>query len=322
MADGPFRTPTLTGGGKALATEAGWRASLRQQAVFLGYRSASLIARRVPGSVGAAHLAGAFFATTMTGRRAMMGRHLRRVVGPHLEGMALEAAVNRAFLSYARSWRESFRLPELSSEELEAHMSFTGFEHLVAALARRRGLILALPHLGTWDYGGAWMAAVGYPMTVVVEPLPGDELFEWFSELRRSIGLTVVPLGPRATATLIATLRAGGIVGLISDRDITRRGLPVRFFGEQTTLPAGPATLALRTGAALVPVAVYDDPGGRHRAVIRPPLDVRRTDGPLSGDVSRITQALAGEMEELIRQAPEQWHLFQPNWPSDYERAR
>jgi KDO2-lipid IV(A) lauroyltransferase len=107
-----------------------------------------------------------------------------------------------------------------------------------------------------------------------------------------------------------------GIAALVSDRDLVGSGVEVEFFGERTTLPAGPATLALRTGAALLPTAVYMRPGGGHHGVIRPPMAVERRGG-LREDVRRLTQDLAHELEVLIRVAPEQWHLFQPNWPSD-----
>ncbi|HKA85872.1 MAG TPA: hypothetical protein VKD21_18540, partial [Acidimicrobiales bacterium] len=93
------------------------------------------------------------------------------------------------------------------------------------------------------------------------------------------------------------------------------------FFGETTTLPSGPAVLALRTGAPLIPTGVYDQGGGRHHAVIRPPIPVERR-GSFRDDVARITQAMAGELEGLIRRRPEQWHLLQPNWPSDRPGAR
>lgn len=288
----------------------------RQSLTFLAYRSASVVARRVPPALGPAELAGVVCALTMRRRRAMVARHLRRVGGTGLSRAALALAVNRAFVSYARYWRDSFRLPELSPRELDAHMSSDGFHHLDAALRQGRGVILALPHLGSWDYGGAWLAAIGHPMTVVVEPLVGDELFAWLMGLRRSVGLSAVPLGPRAVPTVTAALRAGGVVGLVSDRDLAGRGVPVAFFGEETRLPAGPATLALRTGAALLPAAVLDEPGGRHLALVRPPIDTARR-GHLAEDIARITQDLAGAMEGVIRRAPEQWHLFQPNWPSD-----
>jgi KDO2-lipid IV(A) lauroyltransferase len=163
------------------------------------------------------------------------------------------------------------------------------------------------------------MAAAGYPMTVVVESIEPPELFEWFAALRRSLGLTIVPLGPDAAKTVMHTLHSGGVVGLLSDRDIVGNGVEVTLFGERTTLPAGAATLALRTGAPLLTAAVYFD-GAVHRGTISAPIPTERQ-GSLRADVSRITQAIADQMEVYIRRAPEQWHVFQPNWPSDREAA-
>jgi KDO2-lipid IV(A) lauroyltransferase len=153
---------------------------------------------------------------------------------------------------------------------------------------------------------------------VVVERVEPPELFDWFVEVRRSLGMEVVALGPEAGATVARALRENRVVCLLADRDISGDGVEVEFFGEATTLPAGPATLALRTGASLVPVAVYFRPRGSHYAKIGPPVPVERT-GRLRDDVVRITQALAHRFEALIREAPEQWHLMQPNWPSDRE---
>jgi KDO2-lipid IV(A) lauroyltransferase len=116
-------------------------------------------------------------------------------------------------------------------------------------------------------------------------------------------------------------LKAKHIIALLSDRDIAGGGVAVEFFGEKTTLPAGPATLALRTGAALLPVGIYDGRDGAHHGIVRPPLPTDRT-GSLREDVARVTQDMARAFEELIRLAPDQWHLLQPNWPSDHGGVR
>ena len=126
----------------------------------------------------------------------------------------------------------------------------------------------------------------------------------------------IVPLGPDAGATLLKALREGRMVGLVCDRDLARTGVEVEFFGERTTFPAGPATLALRAGAPLLAGANYFE-GDAHRCVMRPPLDTSRQ-GTVKEDIARITQALARDFEVLIRRAPDQWHLLQPNWPSDF----
>jgi KDO2-lipid IV(A) lauroyltransferase len=178
-------------------------------------------------------------------------------------------------------------------------------------------VILALPHLGLWEWAAFWLTAVnGYRLTAVAEPVEPPELAEWFVGLRRDLGMNIITLGPDAGGQVARALRDGEILALLCDRDIGGGGVEVEFFGERTTLPAGPATLALRSGAPLIPCAVYRDPDGRHRGVARTPIDTTRQ-GKLREDVARITQELAHELEVLIRRAPEQWHLLQPNWPSD-----
>ncbi|HVF75014.1 MAG TPA: phosphatidylinositol mannoside acyltransferase [Acidimicrobiales bacterium] len=282
---------------------------LRRRAPYFGYLAASKVARTLPMPVASRLASGAAVvaAAALPGRRAMVERHMARVGRP--------GAGREVFRSYARYWLESFRLPDVSPADLERGLEAEGLEHLEAAKAAGHGVIMAMPHLGGWDFGGAWFAGRGYKTTVVVELLEPPELFDWFARFRSQLGVDVVPLGPEAAGALLRILRDGGIVGLVCDRDIGGTGVEVEFFGERTTLPSGPATLALRTGAAILPTAVYFD-GDGHRGVIRPPVDTVRT-GSFREDVVRVTQALARELEDFIRQAPEQWHLLQPNWPSD-----
>lgn len=249
-------------------------------------------------------------------KRQMIERHLRRV-DRNLRGASLQLAAQQAFDSYARYYVESFRLPSLSKRTVARSFSVDGFDHIPAALEQGNGCIFALPHLGGWEWAGRWMTDKGYKLTVVVEALEPPELFEWFADLRKELGMTVVPTGPNAGAEVMKALRANEIVCLLCDRDIDRNGVEVEFFGERTTLPAGPAMLGLRVGAPVLPVGVYFTPAyNGHHAVVRPPLSMERQGG-LRDDVARITQNLAHELEFLIRRAPEQWHLFQPNWPSD-----
>ncbi len=291
-------------------------------AAYVAYRTGALAARVVPPALGrpAARGIGRALAATMPGRRRMVARHLRRASGGAISDADLERAVGGAFDSYARYWLEMFRLPHERKAAIDRDFEVVGFEHLETALAGGHGAIVALPHLGGWEWAGAWMAHVkGGRLLVVVEPVEPPELFAWFAKARAAMGMEVVALGPDATRRVLRALRDNWIVCLVSDRDLTGDGVEVEFFGERTTLPAGPATLALRSGAPILPVAVYFGPGREHQGVVRPPLDTRRGDGRLRDDVTRITQDLAREFESLIRAAPEQWHLMQPNWPSDRE---
>jgi KDO2-lipid IV(A) lauroyltransferase len=128
-----------------------------------------------------------------------------------------------------------------------------------AAIARGKGAILALPHLGGWEWAGRWLSAQGHNVTAVVEDLENREVFAWFSDLRSKIGIDVIAFDDRAGIRVGAALRENHVVCLLCDRDIARAGkrtgVAVDFFGERTTVPAGPALFAIRTGAALLPVA-------------------------------------------------------------------
>lgn len=273
----------------------------------------------MPGPVAAAAATSLGFGASFASadRRAMIERHISRV-NPALRGTSLRVAVQQAFDSYARYWVESFRLPSLSKRAVDRSFSVDGFHHVTDALELGNGCIFALPHLGGWEWAGRWMTDKGYRLTVVVEALEPPELFEWFSDLRKELGMTVVPTGPKAGPAVLKALKANEIVCLLCDRDIDRNGVDVEFFGERTTLPAGPATLGLRIGAPILPVGCYFTPAyNGHHALVRPAVTANRSKDGLREDVSRVTQALARELEFLIRRAPEQWHLFQPNWPSD-----
>jgi KDO2-lipid IV(A) lauroyltransferase len=289
---------------------------VRDRLTALTYRAAATVAQAVPRPVGdaLAHVGGRVARRTMHDRRALVARHQRRA-----RGVEASDAVDGAFDSYARYWYEMLRLPaDVRRGVVQRHFVIDGYEHILGALDAGKGAILALPHLGGWEYAAAWMASQGHRMLAVVEPIEPPQLYDWFVAQREAIGLEVVPLGPGVLGALLQALRDNRLVCLLSDRDLTGDGVEVEFFGERTTLPGGPATLALRTGATLLPAAVYFRSDRDHQAVVRPPVPVTR-EGRLREDVARITQLLGHEFELLIRAAPEQWHLMQPNWPSDRE---
>jgi KDO2-lipid IV(A) lauroyltransferase len=289
-----------------------------EAASLAAYRTAAVVARALPAraATSLAGTAAVAVSRAMAGRRRVVARNLRRVLGPAPSDADIDREVARAFRSYGRYWAEAFRLPGTPPAAVEATMTYEGVEHLDAAMAAGKGAIMALPHLGNWDHGGAWLGTQGHRITVVVEALRPPALFDWFVALRRDLGMDVVALGPDVGSVLLRTLRANQLVGLVCDRDIAGGGIEVEFFGERTTLPAGPATLALRTGAPILPTAVYLEPGGRHHGVIRPPVPAVRAGRPRD-DIARTTQELACALEDLIRLDPAQWHVFQPNWPSD-----
>lgn len=294
---------------------------LRGELTVSAYRTGATLARLAPRPVGlgASSLLGRSVAFASPQRRRIVVRNLRRIHGDGLGGRRLDTLVARTFDSYARYYYDSFRLPAMSVAQISDGITIEGVEHLEAALAEDEvGPVLALPHLGGWEWAAAWITRVrGWPLAAVVEELEPPELFEWFLRFREGLGMHIVPLGPDAARRLADAAKSGEIICLLSDRDLAGSGVEVEFFGERTTLPAGPAVLALRHGCRVLPTAVYFRSGDGVHGVVRPPLDTSRRGPRLRDDIARITQDLATELESLIRAAPEQWHLMQPNWPSD-----
>lgn len=243
--------------------------------------------------------------------------HVLRAGHEPLDAGLLERFVDRAFASYGQYWAEGAKLAAIDPSEVFGRFRICeGLEHLEAARDRGLGTVIALPHVGSWEWGGSYLNSLGMGMTAVAEDLDPPELFSWLKAKRESIGIRIEPLDEHAGTVLLQTLRDGGVVGLLCDRDIQGNGVAVEFFGELVKLPAGPATLALRTGATLVAAACYSGPGRDHFAVVTAPIEAQRT-GRLRDDVTRVTQMIAVELEDLIRRAPEQWHVLQPRFEGD-----
>ncbi len=287
------------------------------------FKAGSFLARTVPDGVATSVArAGGFAAGLMAGDAGtIVGRNLERVYGRPLSDIEKKRKIAETFEWYGRYYVESFRLPDVSVDELDRGFSYDGVASIEANCGPgKSGAILALPHLGTWEWAAFWLARViKVKVTAIVEPLQPPELFEWFVGLRESLGMEIHPLGPDAGKQIIDALGRGHLVCLLCDRDLQGTGVPVEFFGEKTTLPGGPAMIALRTGVPLMPAAVPWRDHARH-GWCRPPLKIERTKGVrLRDDIQRVTQMIADEFELMIRETPEQWHLLNPNWPSDYE---
>lgn len=281
-------------------------------------RLAGLVGAATPALVAqaAAVSLGGFGAVTMRRERRMVERHQRRV-SPELNPLQLQRRVNDAFQSYARYYMETFRLPSLTPRQVDAGFSVEGFHHLETAIAAGTGVVLALPHVGGWEWASRWLVQRGISVSAVVEVLQSKQAYESFLEVRRANGVNVIPLDDRAGLAVQDALRNNHVVCLMADRDVQRNGVEVSFFGEKTTVPGGPAFFSLRMGAPLIAAAVYFTRRiDGHHTVVRPAIQLE-TRTRLREDMARLTQRLVDELEILIRRAPEQWHLFSPNWPSD-----
>jgi KDO2-lipid IV(A) lauroyltransferase len=266
--------------------------------------------------------AGALYASR-NGGPVQLRKNLARVIG--VPPKEVPGSLMRASLaSYARYWREAFRLPTMDHHALGQELDKTavGQEHLDAALAEGRGAVLALPHSGNWDMAGVWLVQTRGKFTTVAERLKPESLYRRFIDYRESLGFEVIPLsgGEQPPFQLLSErLRDNKVVCLMAERDLTRTGVQVNFFGEPTRMPAGSAKLAIETGAALLPVHSWYERDGS-RLEIYPPLDC--ASGPASERVGSITQALADVFARNIAEYPADWHMLQPQWLADLSDER
>ncbi len=253
-------------------------------------------------------------------------KNLARVIGVPPAGVP-DALMRASLASYARYWREAFRLPTMNHRALARQLddSVLGQDNLNAALAAGRGAVLALPHSGNWDVNGVWLAQSHGTFTTVAERLKPESLYRRFIAYRESLGFEVLPLsgGDRPPfEVLCERLRANGVVCLMAERDLTRTGVQVDFFGEPTRMPAGPAKLALETGAALLPAHCWfeDHEVQGWGCDMQAPLDC--SSGSETNRVGVITQALADRFAKNIAVHPEDWHMLQPQWLADLSTER
>ncbi len=243
--------------------------------------------------------------------------NLARVV-PDASEQRLAELSRLGMRSYLRYWMESFRLPTLSGDAIGHAFQPGGVHHLTDAMAAGDGAILLLPHLANWDLAGAWLTThLGVPFTTVAERLRPESLYDRFVAYRESLGMEVLPhSGGSAFGVLARRLRAGGLVCLVADRDLSTSGLEVSFFGETAKMPAGPAMLALQTGARLLPVTLWYDGPPVMRGRVHPPVEVP-AEGDRRAKASAMTQAMADAFASGIAAHPEDWHMLQRLWTAD-----
>lgn len=289
------------------------------KAADLAYAAGWGVVRGVPASVarGAFRL-GADLAARHDGPSVrQLRKNLSRVV-PKAGGAELDALVRDSLRSYARYWMETFRLPSMDTKAIVAKLDeeFVGRPLLDAALDRGKGLICALPHTGNFDVSGVWLVEKYGSFTTVVERLKPESLYKRFMDYRESLGFEILPAGDQsAYRTLIERLRQNKIVCLPADRDLSSRGVPVTFFGEQTRMPAGPARLAALTGAQLVVVDNWftDGPNGAGWGVrVHSPTLVHGRE-----EVAAATQHMADAFAADIAANPVDWHMMQKLWLAD-----
>lgn len=277
----------------------------RPQLLATSYRVGARLLGAVPPGLRYATASpggSAWFWLSAGQRRAALDNYAA-VLGADPRDPRVAAVARRAFQNYGRMLMDFLLLGSLTPAQLQERMTYDGREHIDAALERGRGVIMAVPHMGSWDMAGSFAATLGYRVWAVAEKFPGS-LDDAVVATRESFGLKVVSLGRAAVRTLTDALRSNGIVALVCDLE-QGPGVQVQFFGRAATVPGGPAALALKNGAAIIPAAPYATSRGHYHVHIEQPLELSEGDSR-----EAVMQRVISRFEDFIRERPDQWYAF------------
>jgi len=243
-------------------------------------------------------------------------QNLARVV-PGSNEADVRQLSKQAMRSYLRYWEETFRLPNWSSLDVVDRMVVHHEERIWEYRARGTGLVAVLGHFGNWDHCGAWATARGLKVLTVAERLRPEQLFDRFVAYRESLGMEVLPLtgGPDVASVLRTRLEEDAFVCLLADRDLSHGGITVDLLGEPASFPSGPALLAARTGATLMPTISYYDDERTHIEFL--PELITDDTLPLRQRVQDLTQQFADIVGKAAQEHPTDWHMLQPVWLAD-----
>ena len=290
--------------------------NLSAYAYFAGWRIVRWLPERTAYRLA---YAAADFLTKRKGKNVSRLRSNLQRTKPNMTELDLDLLLIDAMRSYMRYWCDTFRFPDWSPERVRETVSVTNEHLLLDAISAKTGVIVTLPHAGNWDHAGAYFCGKGINLVTVVEHLKPEKLFLKFLSYRQAMGMEVLPLDGRVLGTLEQRLRQGALVALIADRDLSRSGIAVNFFGAPSRMPPGPAILALKTDAPLITAFVSYTETGIH-------IDFNEVSLPTSGSdeekISHIVQKMAQQFEDGIADHPEDWHMLQRIWTDGDFRER
>lgn len=284
------------------------------------YRSVSYVSGRVPVRFAywVGTLAGDFVYLTWRRHSANAVSNMRRVLGEGADWQVVKEMARDSFRNYAKTLVDFLRYPHLDREDVDrAVPRQTGWQHLTGALERGKGLIVVTGHIGNWDMAGAVMGHKGLPLHAVADKFEPQKMDDLINGTREKHGLNIISMEPGSLKQIFSALRKNEIVLLLFDRPQPEDGVAVTFFGETAYLPAGPAAIAIRTGAALaIGYCLRQRGDKRFAGVFEKPIEYQHLlTGNKEADIQRVTQEIVTHFEAIIREHPDQWYMFREMWP-------
>jgi phosphatidylinositol dimannoside acyltransferase len=296
------------------------------QLVYYAYVAGSRLALALPEKLvyGLAHAGGGLWWRLSKKRRAVVQRNLSRITD-HDEGSEYISELSKeSFKSYARYWLETFRLVREDKEFFLSQFKSDTEHHIDEMLARGKGAVIVVGHLGNWDAAGAWVGARGQTLVTVAEVLRPRRMFDFFAEHRAKLGMVIHAAQKGVTDDLVAAVENGDVVAILGDRDLKDTGPVVSFLGHDAHLPAGAASIALRSGVPVLVAGVYstvhDDGSHGWTADISEPIELPDERGEEA--VQKLTERIGEVLGAFIAKHPEEWRVFQPFWIADKPARR
>jgi len=278
-------------------------------------RLAAKIVRFIPMRLGyyLAVLYGDVYFLLSVKSRKFVSDNIQHIPGLELDKRRQRGTIRSVFRHMAKNYFDLTKLSQLRLDKLEENVTIEGWHHLTEAVNNARGTIIASAHLGNFDFAAQVLILRGINMTIFVEDFNSTPFLRNVAKLRQRNGARTIPVSTGTLREALQILRHGGTICIICDRDIQGNGLKVNFFGEATSLPVGAVSLALRTGAAIVPIFGVRQANNSHSIYIEPPLRLFGN-GKRSHSIRAGLEELTAIMEMYIRQYPEQWVVLEPIW--------
>ncbi len=289
--------------------------------MYYSLKVGGVVAKFIPRKVGLkiSYFIGNLYGSMPTKSRANIIK-VQSIVSPGAKPAQLKKLAGQVVGNYSQYWWDVFWMSTPRSvQQLEKIVRVEGesFFDEVKQFSENNGIgmIVVIPHVGSWEIPGAYLAHIGYPPVVVAERLTPPELFELFSRTRTQAGMTVIAHDDSPSAKLVHALEQQKMVCLVADRDLSRKGVVVNFFGKIKTMPPGPASLAIKTGAPIIPACMYTTHSGEIEVSFSEPIYVSEHHGATKNEkIQMITQKLADEFELMISKTPTQWHVLKSEW--------
>lgn len=285
---------------------------MKESFVAWAYIMAWKLLRALPEkSAYALFKSGSGFLVRRNGKSVQRLRKNLERVNPGLSESQMRSLLEEGMASYMRYWCDTFRFPNWDKERINSTVTVTREELLLNGIKSGRGVIVSLPHAGNWDHAGAYFCLKGIHLVTVAERLKPERLFNEFLRYREAMGMEVLALDSRSIVTLAQRLREGHLIALVADRDLSKSGIDVQFFGKPARMPAGPAVLALKTNAIFLTAFVNYTEKGIH--ITFDEIMIPES-GTQEEKVSILVQKSAGNFEQGIRKHPQDWHMLQRIW--------